>query len=276
MAITYKLQKLYVKLGGDPNTGASNVEEWIDKIEDVAGPSSGGSSSGSADSDTYYLDLYFVPARYVISQDSDVPDKVRNEKLIYTNRPADEYMQAVESKKRMIVTIVEVLGELSVPFDDQVYTIPSMLDPNVRLSIVRGRVMAAVSLFRDGLLCANGILECSIAPADLPDDGIIPNELPTPDGTLYWHSSFGSWELDYFYPFSASGSGQFYIVNAVDNGDGTMGVDKEYDEVIQAVSNAANGEEPVVLNVRGNLYTPASAADGNAIAFYGVTGPNGN
>lgn len=45
MAITDKLQKLYVKLGGDPNTGASNVEEWIDKIEDVAG--SGGSGSGA-------------------------------------------------------------------------------------------------------------------------------------------------------------------------------------------------------------------------------------
>ncbi len=44
MAITDKLQKLYLKMGGDPNTGASNVEEWIDKIEDVAG--SGGSGTG--------------------------------------------------------------------------------------------------------------------------------------------------------------------------------------------------------------------------------------
>ena len=46
MAITDKLQKLYVKLGGDPNTGASNVEEWIDKIEDVAGNSGSSGSSG--------------------------------------------------------------------------------------------------------------------------------------------------------------------------------------------------------------------------------------
>ena len=46
MAITDKLQKLYLKMGGDPNTGASNVEEWIDKIEDVAGNSGSSGASG--------------------------------------------------------------------------------------------------------------------------------------------------------------------------------------------------------------------------------------
>ena len=275
MAITDKLQKLYVKLGGDPNTGASNVEEWIDKIEDVAGPSSGGSSSGSADSDTYYLDLYFIPARHLISNDSDVPDEVRNETLIYINRPADEYIQAFEEHKRMIVSVAGG-DELDVTFDGQDYATISMADPSVRLSIVRGLITAAVPLERDGRIRANGIFEHSIAPDELPDDGIIPKELPTPYGTVYWHSAFSGWDLNYFYPYGDSN--QFYIVNAVDNGDGTMGVDKEYDEVRWAVNAMTDGDAPVVLNVRGNLYTPGSVVNknANAIAFYGVTGTDIN
>lgn len=268
--VATQLQSLYVKLGGDNSETASSIDEWIDKIEDVAGPSSGGSSS--ADSDTYYLDLLFVPARYLIPEDSDVTDTVRNNTFIYTTRPADEYTQAFEEHKRMIVTIVEAQGELSVPFNGQAYTIPSMLDPNIRLSIVGDHVMAAVSLFHDGLLCANGILAHSIYPEEFPDDNIIPKEVPTPNGTFYLHSPFSGWNLTEFYPFNASGSSQFYIVNAVDNGDGTMGVDKEYDEVRQAVAAATDGDAPVVLNVRGDLYTPASVVSANAIAFYGVTG----
>lgn len=55
-----------------------------------------------------------------------------------------------------------------------------------------------------------------------------------------------------------------------------MGVDKEYDEVRWAVAAMTDGDAPVVLNVRGNLYTPASGSvvneNENAIAFYGVTG----
>lgn len=46
MAITDQLKSLYVKLGGDESTSASNVEEWIDKIEDVAGSDGSGSGGG--------------------------------------------------------------------------------------------------------------------------------------------------------------------------------------------------------------------------------------
>ncbi len=55
MAIVDKLKSLYVKMGGDENTSASNIEEWVNKLEEVAGNGSSGSGSGSGGG------TFFVP-----------------------------------------------------------------------------------------------------------------------------------------------------------------------------------------------------------------------
>lgn len=55
MAITDQLKSLYVKLGGDESTTASNIEEWIDKIGDVSSNDNKGEGSGSGGNDEFIV-----------------------------------------------------------------------------------------------------------------------------------------------------------------------------------------------------------------------------
>ena len=241
MAIVDKLKSLYVKLGGDPNTGASNVEEWIDKIEDVAGPSSGGSSSGSADSDTYYLDLYFVEAKDVLTEEAYnvAPDDVRNQWFVYTDKPKEEYLQAVEDAKRVIVTIPWD-ADYTFKQDEISYTVPH-LNNGIAKYFAGDISIFNVPIYRkhDFTNSAIGIANYrhNINPENVGSEAakLINKIITVDDLSYYWHSPLSAWNLD---DLSIYGGIKVSVESPNEDVENLIGAPSE--ELYNAIQNGMN------------------------------------